>query len=194
MGQFEYAMVLVSIIIGLGVTHILSAFGSAVHRLRGHGRPIVLEATYLFWAGLVLQWLVTIWWAEFKLQEVGVEWTFGLYFFVVWYAIALYFLAVVLVPRDMEGVEDSFDYFMGGRRWFFGVFLVVVALDVVDTFIKGTDWGSRPEYLLLVGLWLAAAAVGMFARRRSVQRANAIVVFSVTVLWVSSQLGVLGAF
>lgn len=194
MGHFEYAMVLVSIILGLGITHVLSAFGAAIHRLRGHGRPIVLEVTYLFWAALVLNWLVSIWWAEFKLQEAGVEWTFGLFLFVIAYAISLYMLAVVLVPRGMEGVDDSFEYFMEGRRWFFSAFLLTVAFDVIDTFIKGADWGARPEYLFLVGAWLTAAAVGMFAQRRSVQRANAVAVFSVTVLYVFSQLGVLGGW
>lgn len=50
MSGFEYAMVLVSIIIGLGVTHILTSLGSAVHRLRGHGKPLRLELAM----GLVL--------------------------------------------------------------------------------------------------------------------------------------------
>jgi hypothetical protein len=40
-------MVLVSIIIGLGVTHILTSLGSAVHRLRGHGKPLRLEVNYV---------------------------------------------------------------------------------------------------------------------------------------------------
>ena len=32
MDSFEYIMVLVSIVIGLGITHILSSIGSAIHR------------------------------------------------------------------------------------------------------------------------------------------------------------------
>ena len=61
-----------------------------------------------------------------------------LYLFIVAYAISLFLLAVVLVPTSMDGVGDSYAYFMEGRRWFFGVLLVVVALDVVDTFLKGS--------------------------------------------------------
>lgn len=49
MDQFEYVMALVSVVVGLGLTHILSALGAGVHRLRGHGAPIKLEPIYLLW-------------------------------------------------------------------------------------------------------------------------------------------------
>lgn len=52
--SFEYVMVLVSIVIGLALTHVLSALGAAVHRFRGHGSPIRLEAVYLLWVGFTL--------------------------------------------------------------------------------------------------------------------------------------------
>jgi len=56
MSSFEYAMVLVSIIVGLGITHILSSLGSAVHRIRGHGRPLRVELNYLVWIGFMFTW------------------------------------------------------------------------------------------------------------------------------------------
>jgi hypothetical protein len=68
--SFEYVMVLVSIVIGLAITHVLSAFAAAVHRLRGHGDPIRLDAVYLLWTGYVMIWLVSFWWWEFQLQAL----------------------------------------------------------------------------------------------------------------------------
>jgi hypothetical protein len=40
-------MVLVSIIVALSIAHLLTAVAAAVHRLRGQGEPIELDAAYL---------------------------------------------------------------------------------------------------------------------------------------------------
>ena len=73
MSTFEYAMVLISIIVGLGITHILSNLGTAVHRLRHHGPAIRLESNYLAWIAFVFSWLVNIWWWEFKWSELAAD-------------------------------------------------------------------------------------------------------------------------
>jgi hypothetical protein len=146
-GVFEYVMVLVSIVIGLAITHILSAAGATIHRLRGHGMSIRLDPVFLLWAGWVLTMLVSFWWWEFRLQETQVDWTFGLYLFLITYAIGLFLLTVILIPHRMEDVKDSFEYFMAGRRWFLGGILLVVALDIGDTMLKGAEWALRPAYL-----------------------------------------------
>ena len=62
MNAFDYAMVLISIIVGLGITHILSNLGTAVPRLRHHGPAIRLECNYLVWIAFVFSWLVNFWW------------------------------------------------------------------------------------------------------------------------------------
>ncbi len=46
---------------GLGITHVLSSLGSAVHRIRGHGRPLRLVLNYLVWIGFMFGWLVQFW-------------------------------------------------------------------------------------------------------------------------------------
>lgn len=148
MSAFEYVMVLVSIVIGLAITHLLVAFSAAIHRLRGHGDPIRLEPVYLLWIGFVLIWLVSFWWWEFKLQDVGIQWSYGIYLFIVAYAVSLFLLAAILVPKGMEGVNDSYEFFMEGRKWYFGALLFVLGLDVMDTFLKGFDWGIRPAVLI----------------------------------------------
>lgn len=194
MGAFEYVMVLVSIVIGLGLAHILVGLGGAVHRLRGPGPSVALEPTYLLWMGFVLTWLISFWWWEFKFQDLAVEWTFGLYLFIVLYAIALFFLAVVLVPTSMDGVNDSFEYFMEGRRWFFGVLLLVVALDVIDTFLKGAAWGLRPVFIAQTAVWVAACLVGVLSERRGVQLATAATAFGVQIAYMFQEVGILGSW
>jgi len=194
MGAFEYVMVLVSIVIGLAITHILNALAAGVHRLRGHGEPLRLEAVYLLWVGTVLVWLISFWWWEFKFQEIEPEWSFGLYLFVISYAVALFLLAAVLVPNRLAGVVDSYAYFMDGRRWFFSGLVLVVGLDTVDSFLKGTDWGLRPVFLLQSAVYVVAAIVGIVSNRRSVQLAGAIFAFAVQMVYMFREVGVLGSW
>ncbi len=194
MGSFEYVMVLVSIVIGLALTHVLSALGSAVHRIRGHGAPIRLEATYLLWVGTVLMWLVSFWWWEFKFQDIDLEWTFALYLFIITYSIFLYLIAVVLVPHRMEGVADSYDYFVAGRPWFFGTLFVANLLDVVDTFLKGADWGLSPYNLGMFGVIPVVCVIGILSERRGVQLGIAATVFLMMFIHAFRQLGVLGSW
>ena len=192
MGYFEYVMVLISIIIGLALTHILTALGSAVHRIRGHGPPIKLDAVYMIWTLGILIILTSFWWTEFKFQETVTEWTFGLYLFLIALAISQFLLAVILVPPGMQGVEDSYQYFMEGRRWFFGAFAVFAALDLVDTFLKGFEWGTRPIVLIQVAATFTACVVGSISENRFVQLGIAATLFGIGLYYMFSGLGILG--
>jgi len=193
MSQFEYVMVLVSIVIGLAITHVLTALSAGVHRLRGHGEPLRLDPVYLLWVGYVLIWLVSFWWYEFNFQSRVEEWTFGLYLFVISFAVILFLLATILVPRQFEGVSDTYSYFMEGRRWFFGVVIVAMVLDVFDTLLKGADYSVIPAALWLTGISTGAVVAALIWSHRAIQVIAALVCFGMQVVYMFQQLGVLGS-
>lgn len=194
MSEFEYVMVLVSIVIALAIAHLLTAVAEGIHRFRGHGEPIKIDVVFLLWVGFVLIWLVSFWWWEFKFQETAVEWSYGLYLFIISYAIVLFMLAEILVPHRMRGVSDSYAHFMEGRKWFFGTLLLMQAIDVADTFLKGYEWGMRPEVIATYSVTVIVAVVGIISEKRSIQIAAAVVAFASQVLYVSQELGVLGSW
>src|SRR5210317_292897 len=150
MSSFEYVMVLVSIVVALAIAHLLTALSECVRRVRGEGEPIKLDAVFLLWVGYVLIWLISFWWWEFKFQEVVTAWSFGLYLFVIGYAISLFMLAEILVPHRMKGVTDTYIDFVDGRKWFFGTLVFVQAIDIVDTYLKGIEWVMRPASVGIV--------------------------------------------
>jgi hypothetical protein len=194
MSEFEYVMVLVSIVIALAIAHLLTALAAGIHRFRGHGEPIELDAVFLLWVGFILIWLVSFWWWEFKFQEILIEWSYGLYLFVIGYSIILFMLSEILVPHRMQGVTDSYAYFMEGRKWFFGALLLLQAVDIADTFLKGYEWGVRPEAMIIYGVTISVAITGIISKRRSVQLGAAVVAFASQLLYVSQELGVLGTW
>jgi|APFre7841882724_1041349.scaffolds.fasta_scaffold07111_2 hypothetical protein len=178
MSAFEYAMVLISIIIGLGVTHILSSLGTAVHRLRGHGKPLRLELNYLVWVGFIFSWLVQFWWWEFKWTTLGTDIDFRLYSFLVLYAVSLFMQAVILVPHHLAVVDDSWEYFLSIRPWFYGGLLALNVLDLTDTFMKGWDWGIRQSYTWYWLVVTACAVIGLLSTRRRVHLAMGLLLFT----------------
>jgi hypothetical protein len=187
-------MVLVSIVIALAIAHLLTALGECVRRIRGKGEPIKLDAVFLLWVGYILIYLVSFWWWEFKFQEVVTEWSFGLYLFVIGYAIGLFMLAEILVPNRMHGVTDTYADFVDGRRWFFGTFVLVQVIDIFDTFFKSFEWGMRPASLSITAVTIAMAITGFVSKRRSIQLGVAIVAFTSQLFYVFGELGVLGSW
>ena len=194
MDTFSYVMTLVAIIVGLGITHILSGLGHAIQRLSGHGAPIRLESVYLYWVSNIFIWLISFWWFEYKFYDLQTEWTFGLYTFIVLYAVFLYMVAVVLVPVTMSEMHDSYEYFMNKRKWIFSFFILLFIIDTIDTFLKGWDWGIRPIYIMQTTALFITYLVGLIANGRRVQLTNAIVAFIIQFGFMFLELTRLGNF
>jgi hypothetical protein len=158
--QFQHVMVLTSIIIGLGITHILVGVGSVIERVNGHGGPLRLSWPHGAWLAVLFVWMVLFWWWQFRLLALVKVWSLGLYFFIILYAVLLFLLAVILIPRDWGNTDNLDDYFLSKRWWFYSLFLAANVADFVDSFLKG-GW----QYLLGMGvmnLVFAAAPVPFF--------------------------------
>jgi len=65
------------------------------------------------------------------------DWTMGLYLFLVCYAVTLFLLQAVLVPRTWDGVMSLKDYFLERRAWFYSLLGFVTILDMIDSYLKG---------------------------------------------------------
>ena len=190
--QFDYVMAPVSIVVGLAIGHILAALGVAVNRLRGHGKPIRLDVVYLAWVGFLMVWIVSFWWWEYKFHELHTTWTYGLYLFVLLYAMTLFFLAVLLVPRGMRDLDDSYAWFMADRRWFFAIIVFAMVIDILDSWVKSVEWAFRPWYLLWFATMLVGAIVGVRSENRRVQQVLAVALFVYQVIYTGLELNVLG--
>ena len=145
--QFQHVMVLTSIIIGLGITHILVGIGSAIDRLSGHGHRLQLSWAHGAWLAALFVWMVLFWWWQFRLLGLLKAWTLGHYFFIILYAVLLFLLAVILVPSDWASTDSLDVYFLSKRWWFYPVFLLASIADLVDSFLKG-GW----QYVLGMGV------------------------------------------
>ena len=132
MDMFNYVMVLASVIIGLGIAHLLQGVGGIVQ----HPRREKTYWVHLLWVAAIFLRAIFWWWFEFRLSKTA-EWTFTLYLFVLAYAVLIYLWCALLFSRDLAGYDGFKGYFYSRRRWFFGLLLIGQAVDVADTLLKG---------------------------------------------------------
>jgi hypothetical protein len=140
-------MVLVSIIVGLGIAHILLGVGGLIDRIAGRGEKLELSVAHAFWLAFCFEWMVMFWWWEYRYSTRIQEWTIGLYLFLVGYAISLFLMGVVLVPRSWDGVTRLKEYFLARRAWFYSLLILIVVLDTIDSYLKGGF-----DYLIETGM------------------------------------------
>ena len=138
MDMFNYVMVLASVIIGLGITHLLQGVGGIVQ----HPRREKTYWVHLLWVAAIFLRAIFWWWFEFRLSKTA-EWTFTLYVFVLAYAVLIYLWCALLFPRDLAGYDGFKDYFYSRRGWFFGLLVVGQVVDVADTFHFDPEFLSR---------------------------------------------------
>ncbi len=178
---FPHIRIVMGMVIGLGVTRLLSG----VARIIQHPKRYPIFPVHLAWAASLLLMLVHYWWWEFGLFTVR-EWTFGIYLFIISYAIALFLLCALLFPDSMEDYTGYEDYFFARRGWFFGLLAVTYCLDIIDTMIKGNEHFARfgTEYLLRTPLLVALCAVAIVTRNRHFHLAFVVFALIYQITWI----------
>ena len=131
MSVFEYLGVLISVVMGLGVTHVLIGISKTIH----HRDTVRVYWVHLWWAVNVLFYVIAVWWGMFWWSTLG-EWTFFQFLFVIAYAIILFLLASLLFPWDMDDDFDFERHFYDNRRWFFGILFLAWCIDIPETILK----------------------------------------------------------
>lgn len=160
---FPHIRIVIGMVIGLGVTRLLTG----VARMIQHPERDAIYGVHLAWVASMLLTLVHFWWWEFGLFGID-DWTFGIYLFVIVYAVTLFLLCALLFPDSMYDYTGYEDFFIARRGWFFGILAATFLLDVVDTLIKGqahfAHFGS--EYLIRTPVLVGLCVIGMITENR----------------------------
>lgn len=165
MDIFEYIGVLVSVIMGLGITHLVTGTSKLIQ----HRSEVRLYVPHMLWTLNILIFILLIWWGMFNWSSHE-TWFAYEYLFIALYAIVMFFLASLLYPWDMAKDIDVRAHFFGNRTWFFGVLLVAWTIDLLATLVKA-DVGLRPVptgYFGFIGIQSLIAITGVFSANRIV--------------------------
>lgn len=185
MSTFEFVSVLMSIVVGLGIARLLSSAASLIE----HRSSIRLDFVSLAWAVNVLQYLLIYWWVV-----VG-NWrgytTFSLLGFtsLFLYGVLLFFCAVLILPPQVEAGVDLPARFESIRRPFFTLWLLVVGVEAVDSFLKGTEYVLTqlgPAWFAVNGVVAVGAIAAYRVSDRRFHKGFAVLVFLVYASWTVS--------
>ncbi|OQM73799.1 hypothetical protein [Manganibacter manganicus] len=160
---FPHLRIVMGMIVGLGVTRLLSG----VARIVQHPKQYPLYPVHLAWVASILLLLAHFWWWQFGLFHIE-HWTFGKYLFLLGYAVILFLLAALLFPDSMLDYQGYEDFFYARRAWFFGLLGLTYGLDIVDTLLKGKAHFANlgTEYLLRSPLFIALCIAAILIRDR----------------------------
>jgi hypothetical protein len=118
MNAFEYAVILWSLLLGLGVSDlILSA-----NRLLRHSEGVKWDGRVVIASLLVLLELVRIWFAQWTLVDFPSALTFPAFLLLVFHIALLVFVAAAALPEETPGPIDLTAYYDRTRRYFWGLF------------------------------------------------------------------------
>jgi hypothetical protein len=128
MSPFEYVSVLISIILGLGITLVLTGIAEIIRRWKSikHFGP------YYIWIALAFILHLQEWWAMYEFKSV-MSWTLPSFLFVASYPILLFVLANLLFPTkwSKKGIDFKAFYFDNYNK-FFTCLILLAGLSILQ--------------------------------------------------------------
>jgi hypothetical protein len=147
LSPFEYVVVLTSIILGMGITQLITGFAGIVLRW---------ENVKLYWPHLVLIVLIFIihiqdWWATYALRN-NTSWNLPMFLFIVLYPVTLYILARILFPIRWSPVPvDLRAFFFDNFRKIYLFMLILPVHSVIENyFFRGYELKEQAVQLVLI--------------------------------------------
>jgi hypothetical protein len=123
MTPFEYASVILSVVMGLGLSHLLTAY---VELIQARGR-VRFYWVHTVWAVMIFAMGVLIWWAAWGLRGITV-WNFFTFMLLLLEPVCIFVAAAFLVPRLDPGERlDLREHFYGSRGAIFGAIAALIA-------------------------------------------------------------------
>ena len=183
MSVFEYLGVILSVIMGLGLTHILAGVSKTIH----HRKTVKPYWVHTLWAFNILLYIVVIWWGMFWWSSQQ-DWLFFQFLMLILYATILFLLASLLYPWDLPDGFDFEKHFFDTRPWFFSVLVIAWLIDIPETLLK-SEGGLRdlPQaYIALAITFIALGIGGAVWSNKTYHKIIAVLWGTITIAYLSA--------
>jgi hypothetical protein len=144
---FEYITVLISIILGLGITQLVTGIADMVHQWE----RITIYWPHLLWICFIFFLHIQDWWTLYDLRTIE-QWYLPTFLFTILYPINLFILARILFPFGSTAETTDFkQFYFSNFRKFFTWSITLVTLSILDnTLIHTIPITEQPAQLLLL--------------------------------------------
>ncbi len=172
---FEYVTVLISIILGMGITQLISGITNVVVRW---------ESVKTYWPHTVLVLLIFIihiqdWWATYELNSFQ-YWRLTTFLFIILYPVNLYMLARILFPIRWGTATDLKKFYLENYRKIY-LFMTFLPLhSIIDNhFIGGYEF--EDQILQIAVLLLLIAVIVLNKKDERIHQAIAIIFLLISI-------------
>ena len=173
MTQFEYVMVMVSLILALALAQTL------------RGLPEILTSDKRYWPHAL--WLATLvllvlqaWWAYWDFNVIEV-WTVTAYIATLVMPVILFASIYLLVPATRDADIDWRNHFYSVRRWFFVLGILMSSMAIFVT-IWYFDTPLLHPYRVFQAIFLGIWVVGIVSASERVHKALAVLMMASLIL------------
>jgi uncharacterized membrane protein len=187
MDSFNYLSVLVSIILGLGITQLLSSVARAVeHRDTGS-----LYWPSIAWFLVLLLGHIQTWWSFYGLSTHK-DWNFIQFLFVLIQPIGLYLLSVLVLPSESAAIKDQKTWYGAHRRAFFYLLATFIIMSLLRDIVLSGRLPQTGNAVFQAFLFFGALVAAYNANER-LHKSFALITLSAFVLYIALLFSRLGA-
>jgi hypothetical protein len=164
---FRYLAVMVSMILGFGVTRLLGGIGNLL-QVRSHVRSYWLHSV---WIVMLILFHVDMWWWLWAVRRAE-NWTSATFLYVLLGPASLVIASQILMPGGFygeahKGEFDLRDHYFDSSRLFFGILAAATLWTMCLEPVLGVQ-GAPQNLRLVQGFELAALLTCAFSRERAV--------------------------
>jgi len=187
MDAFGYVSVIISVVIGLGLSQLLTG----VTELVKARRRVKFYRVHLMWVALTFVGHIFLWWTMWNLRLVR-DWNFFSFLLLLLAPVLLYVAAAFLMPKvEPTAALDMREYFYEQRPAFFGVLAAFAALMGMQNWLL-TGRLSPAPVTFTFAVWFVLLCVSAFVKNARYHAAVALlfgVLFLLFVILFGLRLG-----
>ena len=151
---------MISVLLGLAITHLAVGIVGVIQE-RDRVRPYWV---HLLWVVNTTLWITQFWWFFFPWSGMA-SWPMGLFYLLFGYALTLSIIAGLLFPVHGR-VDDYRAFFFRQVRWFFGLQVLAILIDIVEVTVKAEAGlqGIPEVYFPTIAVFGAGLGIAMLTK------------------------------
>lgn len=183
---FEYVTVLISIILGLGITQIVTGIADIIH----HWKRVKLYWPHTLWMVVTFFLHIQEWWNVYDLRTID-KWRLPTFLFISLYPINLFVLARLLFPahNSDEAELDYKEFYLMNYKKIFAVIVCFAFLSAIENLAlagRGVEGVAiQLAIIFILGITALRRQVSELVHKAIVLLWLAVIVISVIVNWNS---------
>lgn len=185
---FFHVRMILGVITSLALARILTGLARFVQtRDREEIYPV-----HILWSVSLFIFVMHFWWFEFILANVE-RWPFEFYAFLILFAALHFFISALLLPDKLNEGETYEGYFHRQRGWFFGLLVLLLVFDTLDSFLKGQTYFATLgwPYFARQVCFILLALIAMRVENRRFHFFAVFFVLAAQLWWVGARYAVL---